>query len=140
MIFAESIEYVTYVSRFEQMQRENHKRGWFVSKPPNNATCWYLPKVNAYAATVLRGNLVEVLGVFKHQPELIGVADAVVELCNTIKANHIILDCFAPAAKAWEAAGFHVTGIEAFRINSAPALWKPEYGYPDVLYMSKENT
>jgi hypothetical protein len=144
MIFAESISPDKYLTEFLKFRREHPELAWGLTQNVNaSAASFFLPGYCTYCQLQpLRDNGVEVTGVFSMTPNygacIMSRAEAVLDLCRTYGYSYAKLDAFAPAAKAWRAAGMELEYAVPFKNHYAPSMWKPEYGTPDVLYLRKQ--
>jgi len=144
MIFAEPISPDKYLIEFMKFRKEHPELAWGLTQNVSaSATSFFLPGYYTYCQLQpLRDNGVEVTGVFStardYGPCVVSRAGAVLDLCRTNGFKYAKLDAFAPAAKAWRAAGMGLDYAMPFKNHYAPSMWKPEYGTPDVLYLRKQ--
>lgn len=137
MIFATSVREWEYRNMLRAFEKAHPERAWALTAQPEGDP-YYFDKLDAYCCMRrCSDKIVEVTGAFRLGTEP-GLAQAACDLARTLGYRRIILDCFSQVAPAWARAGFAVHHIEKFNEAFAPSLWRPEYGRPDVLYMTKE--
>ena len=137
MIFCESIPEHEYGRALHLLRRDNPAAAWGLTFRPEGDK-YLLPEHGVYVCLkAMRPRTVEVTGCFRIGEGKRGAAQGVVDLCRTLGFSTMELDCFEPVAQAWYAAGLLLNKQERFDTAYAPSLWLPEYGKPDVLYLSK---
>lgn len=144
-LFAESVSPHEYLLTRSWFLRGNPDTGWVLGDedPTLQGTAYYLPGTDVYC--VLRWiteTVVSVHGVFSPRaylprrfPER--ATAQVLDLCRTLGAQTVELDCYAHIRHLWEREGMVEYKRDAWDDRYAPSLWESKHGRPDVLYMRK---
>jgi hypothetical protein len=135
MIFAESIKPYEYQTALMQFRKDQPGLAWGLTYYPDGVP-YYFPKLGVYCCLKrIKPGVVEITGAFRAHGNERGAAQAIVDLCRTLGYATLQLDCFSYVEHAWAAVGFHEIDRRRFKLSSAPRLWLPVYGTPEVVYM-----
>ena len=132
-----------YLEAYREFALKHPNRAWCVSdlsgsRPPPTFD-FYILEGYLTRFYIAEGNALTLHlgGVFSDRPGL-GSAKVLIRALTLAHPDRsIVLDCYDCVRPVWESLGFREYMRNPWMQQYAPKNWKPEFGTPDVVYMSK---